>query len=716
MKYLPGIGIGLLVLLNLLALSPNVVAQGSDCEFIETFETDTIGQNPLDCWYVESGSESGNTVIANPNPEITELGNNVYRLQGTQPDGLNMGQTTGDFCDTPTGIKFSFKGGFPTSTGRGWVGMSPSRGSTASGFLGISMDLNGLAGPSIIGDGQPPTTVVGSFTPTLTINGTRWYEATMIGFSCHGANAITSVSVRDLFDNTTYTGSISGADDIPNTVSILTLAKSGSSNNPSGYFDNIELIGVYPAIAASATFAGTGIVGFDNDDAGDFVYVRTNSGDFVRSLNATTLTQVYSQDTNCGITNGVVAGSQGFGFFNCAASVPNTLVFLKEDGTKFLTGCAGTCPDVIFNLVGITDETDFNDMVWMTGANYLQEQEAGDTIYEFGLFVSATDGKVYGLNAAMIETGDEAVAYDSLLYANDLPNGICTVYGNIGEITNYATDSAFATRGYTLQTFNVNEDEEVFVDLVHTFSGQSAYNQMSDLDCSTEGTTRLISNRADRVVLVLPTQNTVLWTITGISPLQVAISNDGEFAAYATSTITYIVEVDTGEIIAQANNPAGTLLDIGMDNSGGALWIATSTNVAYYDISPETCGESCDNAENSSGTSSTSGTTTGGGGFGGGGNTGTCESNFMGINIGYVANAWNTTETPIRWLLGILLTVLVIYGFAKIGSSAVLMGVAILIGVGGAVAFCLFPVWLLLVIILIVALAIGNLFFGEGED
>lgn len=105
----------------------------------------------------------------------------------------------------------------------------------------------------------------------------------------------------------------------------------------------------------------------------------------------------------------------------------------------------------------------------------------------------------------------------------------------------------------------------------------------------------------------------------------------------------------------------------------------------------------------------------GGGGFGGGGNQGACEANFLGINIPYIASAWDATETSIRWLLGILLLVLVVYGFAKIGAGAVMLGVAVVIGVGGAVAFCLFPVWLLLVIILLIALAVGSAFFGDSD-
>lgn len=221
--------------------------------------------------------------------------------------------------------------------------------------------------------------------------------------------------------------------------------------------------------------------------------------------------------------------------------------------------------------------------------------------------------------------------------------------------------------------------------------------------------------------------------VNDISLRSVTISGDSQFAAWTDNTGIIVAHAQNGTVIDTFPTPSGTFKGMEFDRTGGNLAIFTSSQIVVYHLSVITCEEACSpdvddtdspiggctigcssSSTSTSGAGSGSGLPTGGNGFI---NEGT--DSFFGINISYIAGQWGMNESGFRWLLGLYTTILIVGAAVgrREGLIAAMMGaIAGAIAVGICVAFGLFPVWFLLLMILLIVIMAGKLFFGNTDS
>jgi hypothetical protein len=157
--------------------------------------------------------------------------------------------------------------------------------------------------------------------------------------------------------------------------------------------------------------------------------------------------------------------------------------------------------------------------------------------------------------------------------------------------------------------------------------------------------------------------------------------------------------------------PGGTIRKVELDSRGANLWVITSTNIARYAISAGTCVDEC-NPVGPGGQETTTTTTTaiGPGGVGGeeGGFIGEPGSG-IGLDLGSVSQQTGFSVGALAWILGILFVTAITIGMGSLtlverrgGMSGrfnvPLAFVGFVLGVGGATAMSLLPVWFVVVL------------------
>jgi hypothetical protein len=220
----------------------------------------------------------------------------------------------------------------------------------------------------------------------------------------------------------------------------------------------------------------------------------------------------------------------------------------------------------------------------------------------------------------------------------------------------------------------------------------------------------------------------------GDKPLRsVALSGDGNFAAWTDTDGINVAYANNGTIIEVLATPTGTFKSMKFDNTGANLAVFTSTQIVVYHIAVITCEDDCSPTEDDtgepiggctvgcsststsgSGGSSTSLTGAAGGGFVNGG-----ADNFFGINIEYISTQWGMPQDGFRWLLGLYTTALIIGAVVANRQglvAALLAAIGGAIAVGVCVAFGLFPLWFLLLLVFLIIVMAGKLFFSENSS
>lgn len=471
----------------------------------------------------------------------------------------------------------------------------------------------------------------------------------------------------------------------------------------------------------------TGIVGFDISKNGDFVIARTNGGDFIRVYNGEVLTELFNADTNCSQIDGVAAiQDTGIAYFTCSGGSVAGLTISDKLGAAFLQpgDCSALCPSTVFNIDPLAGENNYVD-ISPFGPLPLVHQSGSKRVFAFNWMVSGSDGKLYNLATSGIETGaddGQLISETSLAYSAATPGGICTA--TAVSLQGYAVDSVTQTRGYLVSESAGFGGSGITPPtyssaMSQNYVGISSLNSQSHIDCSNYKF--IVSGGAGGTTVRLgnPSSNTVQWTITAPSNvLAVALSGDGNFAAYSVSDKTYLVYANNGTAISNFTNPAGTVFKTKLDYTGQRLYVATGTVIAFFDLSEETGGPLPPvPSGSSSGSGSASSTSTnGGGGFGGAGNE--CSENIFGIfPVTYFSDAFGISETAMRWLFGLFIVTLIVGAIVlRIGGGVIITSVATLLAIGVAVALCAIPVWFLLVIIFLIVLLVGQLLFGGGQE
>lgn len=215
------------------------------------------------------------------------------------------------------------------------------------------------------------------------------------------------------------------------------------------------------------------------------------------------------------------------------------------------------------------------------------------------------------------------------------------------------------------------------------------------------------------------------WLLSGASTFTtsnsrgITVDDTESVGAYvASSTVINVFNATNGITIATITMPSGTFYGMKMTRNGQTLYIATSTNIARYDIAgsgvvPVLC-ERCNHdgsTQNSDGTNSNTPT----------GSPGPTTSaplglnsneNILGINVTFVSNGLNISRTTTLILIAIML---IVVGFMWIyrGTESIIGGLfGAFLGLILAVAMSLVPQWVMLIIALVILLMFGKLLFG----
>lgn len=116
-------------------------------------------------------------------------------------------------------------------------------------------------------------------------------------------------------------------------------------------------------------------------------------------------------------------------------------------------------------------------------------------------------------------------------------------------------------------------------------------------------------------------------------------------------------------------------------------------------------------------TPSGSGGTTGGSGLGTGTGVGGFEpDSIFGQTVAMLQEAWGFSAGSLNWLLGIMVVGLVAVSFARVNRTPLMVAIGGMLGVGLALFFGFFPLWLLVLMAFLIIAVAGNRLFGGGRD
>lgn len=222
------------------------------------------------------------------------------------------------------------------------------------------------------------------------------------------------------------------------------------------------------------------------------------------------------------------------------------------------------------------------------------------------------------------------------------------------------------------------------------------------------------------------------WSGTASTTSGGITTSGAGYTAYLDGTTIKVVNATTGSVLRTLARPVGTgaFIELDMDRNANNVWLGEDAQISRYSIFTATTGtENLDNNPDpfdtddnipSSGTSTSTSIsvsiTTSSGGFVVDPNA---PNNFFGIDISYISGQWGIPETGFRWLLGLFTTGLIVGAIVsgRQGGIALLLGgVGVLIASGVCVAFGLFPIWFLLLEILLVVVMTARLFFTNDAS
>lgn len=523
------------------------------------------------------------------------------------------------------------------------------------------------------------------------------------------------------------------------------------------YYDNIRTITPPSAIGAIATASHTNIKGFDADPDFNNIILRrgglTNPLDTeIRSLNPANLATIYTDNTECNNINGVVALGEGLGYYDCTAQDIERFKLISASGADFpLDNCINTCPSPttfdIDDLDGDSIEDGFDDIATL----YLSDNVASgisdssscsggsdlDTrIHAFNFFISGRSGGASDVNGKVISFAPffkeadclEDIAPDAegdghdvdiLAYTSGSISDICSSH-NAVEKLDYAVDDTAVTKGFTVSdSATIDTFPNLFYDteITNTYTAPGSLNGATDIACSGG---EILVGTPTMLYLVDPTSGSILSSRAITNLNSVALSYDGNWASYTDTVATYILNTTdlAGTPVAQITNPTGVPFETIIDYFGQRELIATDSVIALYDIHTATTvvpvGHN-NTAPSSSSTASSSGSS----------NSGTdppafgpseeeCGDTILMLNIPFLANNFGISQSAMRWLVGLLILSIIVWIFAKTGSPIVI-AVGVIVGVAINIAFCAFPIWLLLILVLLIALMVGDLFFNRND-
>jgi len=463
------------------------------------------------------------------------------------------------------------------------------------------------------------------------------------------------------------------------------------------WIDDLTISG-YPYLipTAATSSAYTVINGFDVDNSGNNVVLRTNTGTQVRSLSGYGLIEAASFATpNCARADGVssltTTTGQYLSFVDCEAThgfAEHLRIRSPQMGTPaFPSGCGTECGDV-------------NDGLDVDVPNALHQiSDVGAFPFSFSKFSTT------GNNHATVAWGYSEVKEPLIagtggrigIYADTKTNLALDQDDNalttldtstnpqIDQICAWTYTSGGTTRDYLAGVTNngatgvfqiaVDVTEGTGTDptwypdaqIQNQFTNTGTYAGANAIGCAQD---RILVQAAGSGVRNLYMVKVIgtgapqeLWgpvAVTTASARGVAFSGDGNWVSWLDGTTIKVAYASNATVVASITKPTGTFFGMALDLKANNLWVATTDHVYRYLTGVATCKTACsittdDNGNplpNISATSSSTSTL-----------TTTCT-------VGCTGTETNEELTMRGFIFVLLSTVLGITGFGFYGSSA----------------------------------------------
>lgn len=367
-------------------------------------------------------------------------------------------------------------------------------------------------------------------------------------------------------------------------------------------------------IGSTATASVTGTLqGFDVDDNGDTVIVRSNNGE-IRTYSGTTLGTAIDSDTSdvCNSIDRVMSIGTLVGYVICDGTGDPTHLRIRTAGLDVPTdddfnGCEDgsfTCSDEI-ELDGFTEAG--GDCLAQLGkvdafpVSYESSRPFGtldrrrvawafSDIGTVGSICTESGGKIGVDMYTNAENDADIRRTEEQVFAGTPAEEICT--GIDPDDDQFYIGAAGTDANTKVYPFTFSEDDfPTFGTLDGSFGSattfSSTFGQADSVDCGGS----LVITRNDNVVGVLTrTTGTVAAqkTITTDSNKRAAtISQEldsGQYAAYLDDGVVYVTYANNLTTICTLTPPTGTWREMEFASNGPSIFIATTTTIARYQI------------------------------------------------------------------------------------------------------------------------------------
>lgn len=613
------------IMLTLVILTPIVSAR----DYVENFDTDTVGIEPSDTWYLYSTSGSGNYRVSS-SESLSTLNSFLFQTNSgtgnTNFDFTEDPRTQVDWCGAPAAyLDYSF---LLTSVSANAITVHLRGGDGGDPWEGnIIVDGDGTVDVNTATTSGTQTTGI----PDLTLVSNTWYQVI--------ARPDCDDNKLDVFFPAQGKGTIAdaaGGGSGTCSSAICGLDIRGNGPMQPVYFDNIILRNAPEppptAVGSAATASVVGLNGMSVDPSGTTLIAQVDTGNSVVTFSADSLGSPVGSDTvDCGTTQDRVDAIREYvAYVDCVGGDVKTLkirapanlaseslpdycepggdncastIAIDEDEA----GCieSGNQALSIENVLKDIKSTDFAPIDYSRVTEPESFTDTGSRAFAMAYSTNSGAVGVFGYTSRD-DACDQVRLSNKPLPTISSVDDICTWQVQSGSaLTTYigVADNTLPPR-VAIVGFSIDPEGFALTPNVGPFTTFGAFSGAESIGCSGN---KLLFGLDNRAVLYDFGTGTVLWDIThgGDGLNGVHLSGSGNWALVRTSsTHVTVISADYTSLttspdrVASLEIPTGTYFSNFIGFNGANAWIGTTGTpgvIARYPISPQT-NATCDQA------------------------------------------------------------------------------------------------------------------------